>query len=360
MELIAEWRDLYGVSVLVVSAAVLVGAAFGWLGERSDYCARSAYDELLAGPHAGSAAKPNQLWQLAFASLTAIAGVFLAQKMGWINLDNAPLGGTSLNLFGLFAGAYLFGIGMALSRGCISRLVVLTGRGNVRALITLVFTALFAWTSISGILAVPRVYLAEILQVDLPVEISHAMIGLWIVLLATIAGVALRRGGPDHIVRRTAMAMAIGLLVPACFFITSGIGADEFEPVAIEGLRFTGPIADTLGYLVYSTAFAPKFGVGLIAGALVGAAASAALAGRAAIEGFANAPHPLRYITGALFMGFGGVLAGGCTIGWLLSGASVLNGGVLIAFIGFMAGNFSLRLSAFGGFLDGQIAPTRV
>jgi uncharacterized membrane protein YedE/YeeE len=360
MELISQWRELYGVSVLVVSAAVVVGAAFGWLGERSDYCARSAYDELLPGNHTGSWGQPNQLWQMTCASLTAMAGVFLARMMGWINIDAAPLSGTSLSLFGLFVGAYLFGIGMALSRGCISRLVVLTGRGNVRALITLVFTALFAWTSISGVLAVPRVYLAGILQVELPVDLSHLMIGLWIVLLAAIAGLVLRRGGPDQIVRRTAFAMAIGLLVPACFFITSGIGADEFEPVAVEGLRFTGPVADTLGYLVYSTAFAPKFGVGIIAGALVGAAVSAALAGRAKIEGFANAPHPLRYIAGALFMGFGGVLASGCTIGWLLSGASVLNGGVLIAFVGFMAGNFSLRLSSFGGFLDGQTAPTRV
>jgi uncharacterized membrane protein YedE/YeeE len=59
-------------------------------------------------------------------------------------------------------------------------------------------------------------------------------------------------------------------------------------------------------------------------------------------------------------MGFGGVLAGGCTVGWLLSGASVLNGGVLIAFVGFMAGNFSLRLRTFSGFLNRQAVPTRV
>jgi uncharacterized membrane protein YedE/YeeE len=360
MELILEWRDIFGVSVLVVGAAVIVGAAFGWLGERSDYCARSAYDELLAGNHVGLRRKPNQLWQLSLASVTAMAGVFLAQGLGWINIDDAPLAGSSLNLCGLFVGTYMFGVGMGLSRGCISRLVVLTGRGNIRALTTLVFTALFAWTSISGVLALPRVYMSGILQVELPAEISHLMIVLWIVLLLAIAGLALRRGGPDQIVRRTGLALAIGLLVPACFFITSSIGADDFEPVLVEGLRFTGPIADTLGYLVYSTAFAPKFGVGLIFGALAGAAASAALAGRTKIEGFANAPHPLSYITGAFFMGFGGVLAGGCTVGWLLSGASVLNGGVLIAFVGFMAGNFSLRLRTFSGFLNRQAVPTRV
>ena len=100
MELILEWRDIFGVSVLVVGAAVIVGAAFGWLGERSDYCARSAYDELLAGNHVGLRRKPNQLWQLSLASVTAMAGVFLAQGLGWINIDDAPLASCRLHVAG--------------------------------------------------------------------------------------------------------------------------------------------------------------------------------------------------------------------------------------------------------------------
>jgi uncharacterized membrane protein YedE/YeeE len=59
-------------------------------------------------------------------------------------------------------------------------------------------------------------------------------------------------------------------------------------------------------------------------------------------------------------MGFGGVIAGGCTVGWLLSGASVMNGGVVIAFLGFMAGNYSLRLRAFNAIIKGDAAPSHV
>jgi hypothetical protein len=53
-------------------------------------------------------------------------------------------------------------------------------------------------------------------------------------------------------------------------------------------------------------------------------------------------------------MAFGGVIAGGCTIGWLLTGGSVLNGGVLIAFVGFGLGNLSLRLPFVSGFLNSE------
>jgi uncharacterized membrane protein YedE/YeeE len=359
MELFSELRELYGVSLLVICASLIAGVAFGWLGERSDYCARSAFDEILPEKNLEAPSKSNQIWQVAVASLTAIIGVYISVQIELIDVSKDMLNTSSINFIGLFFGAYLFGIGMALSRGCISRLIVLTGRGNIRALITLVFTALFAWTSISGVLAIPRIYLAGLLKYDTP-DLSKLMFGVWVLILFGLIAVVLRRGGPDRIIGRTITAGFIGLLVPLCFVITSGLGADEFEPVAVEGLRFTSPIADSLNYLVYSTAFEPKFGVGLVIGALLGATASSAIAGRTKVEGFYNAPHPLRYIIGAFFMGFGGVIAGGCTVGWLLSGASVMNGGVLIAFVGFAAGNYSLRLINFGGLLNGEAAPTRV
>ena len=127
-----------------------------------------------------------------------------------------------------------------------------------------------------------------------------------------------------------------------------------------KALRFILPVADSLGYFVYSTALTPKFGLGLVGGAFIGTILSAKLSGRIVIEGFNNAPHPLRYILGAFFMAFGGVIAGGCTVGWLLTGGSVLNGGVLIAFAGFGLGNLSLRLPFISGFLNSETATASV
>ena len=359
MEDLSALRELYGLAVVVFGGALCAGIVFGWLGERSDYCARSAFDEVFLTDNSNRRAPSNQLWQLAVASLTAILGVQAASQFDLIDTTKDMLNVQSINFVGLFLGSFLFGIGMGLSRGCISRLLILTGRGNIRAFITLIFTAFFAWASISGLLATSRIYLATLAKYEAP-DLSKLLFGLWIIVLIAMIGLVIRRGGPEQIIKRTAMSIGIGALVPACFFVTSRLGADEFEPVGVEALRFTAPIVDSLNYLVYSTAITPKFGFGLVIGVLAGATASAALAGRTKIEGFYNAPHPLRYIIGAFFMGFGGVIAGGCTVGWLLSGASVMNGGVLIAFLGFAAGNFSLRLRAFNTLIKGDTAPSQV
>jgi uncharacterized membrane protein YedE/YeeE len=360
VETILEWRDMYGVTTLVLVASLLVGGLFGWLAERSDYCARSAYDEIFSLTNRTGRGQLNQLWQVAIAGISAIIAILIARQLELFDIEQARQFKAPLNLVGLFLGTLLFGIGMGLSRGCVSRLVVLSGRGNIRALITLVFLSLFAWSAISGVLAVPRITVASLGQIEYSPVLSHSLFAIWVLLLLVAVMLVMRRGGADQPVKRALMAASIGLLVPACFFVTAVIGADEFDPVPVEGLRFILPVADSLGYFVYSTALTPKFGLGLVGGAFIGTILSAKLSGRIVIEGFNNAPHPLRYILGAFFMSFGGVIAGGCTIGWLLTGGSVLNGGVLIAFAGFGLGNLSLRLPFINGFLDKETVTSSV
>ena len=154
METIIEWRDIYGVTTVVLAASLLVGGLFGWLAERSDYCARSAYDELATITSQTGRGQFNQLWQVAIAGISAIIAILIASQLDLINIESARQYKAPLNLFGLFFGTLLFGIGMGLSRGCVSRLIILSGRGNIRALITLVFLSLFAWSAISGVLEV--------------------------------------------------------------------------------------------------------------------------------------------------------------------------------------------------------------
>ena len=360
METIVEWRDIFGVTTIVLAASLLVGGMFGWLAERSDYCARSAYDEIFLLTSRKERGAFNQLWQVAIAGISAIIAILVARQLGLIDIEAARQFKAPLNLVGLFFGTLLFGVGMGLSRGCVSRLIIISGRGNIRALITLMFLSLFAWSAISGVLAVPRITIASLGQIEYSPVLSHSLFAIWILTLLVAIGLVMRRGGADQPVKRALMAASIGLLVPACFSITAVIGADEFDPIPVEGLRFILPVADSLGYFVYSTAFTPKFGLGLVGGAFIGAILSAKLSRRIVIEGFNNAPHPLRYILGAFFMAFGGVIAGGCTVGWLLTGGSVLNGGVLIAFVGFGLGNFSLRLPFISGFLDSETVTSSV
>ena len=66
-----------------------------------------------------------------------------------------------------------------------------------------------------------------------------------------------------------------------------------------------------------------SFDLGLVPGVFLGSFLAAALFGELKLEGFQGGASMRRYIVGALCMGFGGMLAGGCAVGAGLSGAAV-------------------------------------
>jgi len=338
--MIENLRDAFGVVNLVFFLSLLVGFTFGWLAERSDFCIRASIVSLLDGQIAGTNRNSQNILMLLIAIITAFLGVQIANFYELLDYSNSLHGRVDVNVVAVFIGSTIFGVGMWLSRGCMSRLVVLSGRGNVRAFIALFFTAFVALSTLTGILSKPRLLIS---QLALPDQINHALLSLgdFFVPIASVFFVyMLIRQRRVLSISKLSLAICIGLLVPLCFYITSVIGADDFEPVEVEGLVFTSSVASTLSYLAYSTALTPKFGMGLVLGGLLGSCLSSLFARRAKLEGFQNAPHPLRYIAGAMLMGFGGVVAGGCTFGWLLTGSSVGNGGALIAITGFFAGTY--------------------
>ncbi|MDE2092374.1 MAG: YeeE/YedE family protein, partial [Burkholderiales bacterium] len=65
------------------------------------------------------------------------------------------------------------------------------------------------------------------------------------------------------------------------------------------------------------------FDLGLLPGVLLGSFVAAAWFGELKLEGFHDGASMRRYMLGAMLMGFGGMLAGGCAVGAGLSGASV-------------------------------------
>lgn len=65
------------------------------------------------------------------------------------------------------------------------------------------------------------------------------------------------------------------------------------------------------------------FGVGLVPGVFIGAGMMALLKRQAKIERFGADTPMERYLLGAVLMGFGSMLAGGCAVGAGMSGGSV-------------------------------------
>ena len=65
------------------------------------------------------------------------------------------------------------------------------------------------------------------------------------------------------------------------------------------------------------------FDLGIMPGVFLGSFSAAALAGELRLEGFSDGRGMRRYLFGAVLMGFGAMLAGGCAVGAGVTGASV-------------------------------------
>jgi hypothetical protein len=76
----------------------------------------------------------------------------------------------------------------------------------------------------------------------------------------------------------------------------------------------------------------------VVGGILLGSAGAALASGTFRLEGFTSRDDMLNHLGGAALMGFGGVLAAGCTVGQGLTGIATLAMGSLLAFAGILAG----------------------
>lgn len=307
--------------------ALGLGALFGALAQVTRFCLRRA---IVAGEDRRQAAG---VWLTALA--VAVLGTQLAVAQGWIAFDDHRFMATDLPVLAIVAGGVMFGIGMVLTRGCISRLTVLSGAGNLRAITVLVVFAITAHAALKGVLAPVRTALGGH-TVSLESAALPGAAAIWAGLIAIAAlAYALRSGNRSGVL---VLAGLIGALVPMAWVGTGFVLYDDFDPIAMQSLSFTSSAADGLFYAVASTAVGANFGAGLIGGVLVGAVLAALLTGRFEWQSFDSPRQTGRYLAGAVLMGLGGVLAGGCTVGAGLAGVPTLSLAAVLALGAIIAG----------------------
>jgi uncharacterized membrane protein YedE/YeeE len=320
----------YTAPQVAVGLALILGAAFGLLAERTKFCFRRG----LVGEDRKQA---MGVWLTALA--VAVLGTQAAVLGGYISFDGHRFMTGNLPILAIAVGGLLFGAGMVLTRGCVSRLTVLSATGNLRAVFVLLVFAITAQATLKGVLAPVRTALGSVTvplgdTVSLAALPGGALVWSLVIALAALA-VALRSGNR---VTTLVLAALLGALVPAGWVGTGFVLYDDFDPVALESLSFTAPFADTLFWTVASTSIPANFGVGLIGGVLGGALLSSLLFGSFQWQSFSAPAETGRYAAGAGLMGVGGVLAGGCTVGAGLAGVPTLSIAALLAILSIAAG----------------------
>jgi uncharacterized membrane protein YedE/YeeE len=332
-----------------VYLALAIGLLFGALAEQTKFCFRRG----LVGDDRRAALG---VWMMALAS--AIVGTQAAIALELVDFSGHRFFAEDLPIVGLVLGGLMFGAGMVLTRGCVSRLTVLSASGNLRALTVLAVFAIIAHATLKGVLAPLATQAAAI---TLPVGDLAALASLpggtllWAgALLVAALAIALRSGNP---VSRLVLAALLGLLVPAGWVGTGFVLYDDFDPVVLQSLSFTAPWADTLFWTVASTSIPAGFGVGLIGGVLLGSLISALLSRRFAWQSFTSPRETGRYLTGAGLMGIGAVLAGGCTVGAGLAGIPALSLPALIVLGAITLGALGMNTALKGASSRAALSP---
>ena len=319
-----------------VILGLFVGLTFGVAAQISRFCLRRA---IVGAPEERKSA--SAVWLTALA--VAITGFAIASATGLIAIEDHRLLTTDLPLPALVLGGLAFGAGMVLTQGCMSRLTVLGATGNLRALTVLLIFALIAHAALKGVLSPVREALTAVTISSPLASLRDLPFGEFLAI-AVVGAFAIKlivqgKPKPSHI----ALGALIGLVPVLGWSGTSVLLMDEFDPLPVQSAAFTLPLADTLFWSIASSAIPAGFGVGLVGGVLGGGFVSAAVRGELELKSFEGASQTLRYSAGAVMMGLGGVLAGGCTVGAGLSGVSMLSISAIIALGSIVVGAYAMN-----------------
>lgn len=319
-----------------------LGAVFGAAAHIGRFCLLRGVKGLQSGGDLAA------LRAFALAMLVAMLASQALHLTGGTDLDAAMQLRATAPWPSMAAGGVIFGLGMVLANACGARALVLLGGGNLRALLVLLCLGLAAQATLTGVLAPARMALQQAAAgagtggATLPQMLQMAglsgpaalalAIALPAFALACLAWPLLRRSRTEALA-----AVVIGLTIAGGWWASFALD-DPFDPRPLNSLSFVGPLGDGLLWLMLATGRQVSFAVAIIAGTLLGAFATALATGGFRTESFGSAPQVLRAIAGGVLMGFGGVLALGCSIGQGLSGFSTLSPGSLVALAGILAG----------------------
>ena len=184
-----EWLVArHGSAPVLLACGLFVGILFGFMAQRSQFCLRAAVVEFATGQFGIKLS----IWLLTFA--TALLGVQALIGFGMLNVEQSRALSATGSISGAMLGGMSFGIGMVLARGCASRLLVLSGSGNARALLAGLVFVVAAQAAYQGLLA--------------PLRLSVS--GIWTIEGGAARNLRVWMGWPDRVGH--VLALAIGMI----------------------------------------------------------------------------------------------------------------------------------------------------
>ena len=345
----------------VLGATGVVSLVLGALLHRSHFCTMGAVsDAVIMGSF-------DRLRQWALALAVAILGFGIMTYGGYISPLQSVFAQPGYWVARILGGL-LFGWGMVWASGCGAKAIVRAGAGNLKSVLVLGVMGFVALVTMKGALAYPRVYIFEIPQWSPSTglfagQCVSAMMGVdaqtgafvAALIMAIALSVWIFKDAEFLTFRNLVTGVSVGLIISLVWAISGiwGHGLEHPETLEefflsttsgkMEALSLTAPVALGMDAVMYLSDGSKRLTLGMmsVVGLFVGALLSALLKGSYKLEGFTNADDLMRHLLGASLMGFGAVMAMGCTFGQGLSGMSTLNLMSALAALSMVAGAYA-------------------
>jgi hypothetical protein len=354
--------ELAGLQQQVLWSAFLIAAAFGALVQRTGFCTMGAVSDIALMRDF------TRMRQWTLAAAVATLGFAMLSAGGLVRAPQTLYASRQWLWLSALAGGGLFGFGMVLSSGCVSKTLVRVGGGSLKSLVVVLVTGIAAFATLKGLTAVWRVNTVDRIAADLGANADAATLlargaGLSAGSAALIAGLVLGAALlafslASRESRRPLNVLAgagVGLLVLAMFYVTGHVGHLAEHPETLEeswlatnstraeGLSFVAPTAFALDWLMFFSDASKRLTVGIVsvAGVILGSAAMAFARRSFRWEGFAGTPDLGHHLAGGVMMGVGGVTAMGCSIGQGVTGFATLTLTSIVAAAAMVAGAFA-------------------
>ncbi|MBN9457404.1 MAG: YeeE/YedE family protein [Bosea sp.] len=326
-------------------AGMLVGGACGFTVRRARLCSFGAIEDAWMG------GDTRRLRIFGLALAVALAGAQSLIGLGLLDPVNATYVQPALPWLSIAIGSTMFGLGMALVGTCSFGSLVRLGAGDLRSLIVMMVFGSVAYATLRGMLAPLRIEILERVAWPVPGGLKGDLASMLAylgaphprlafsaaavtVLVAAVAADARLRRSPRLLVA----GLTLGLAVVAGWWVT-GVAVDAFDHVPkAQSLTFVSPVGRALYAVLTSPAALLEFGIGTLVGVTFGSFLSALYDREFRWEAFDDDREMRRHLLGAVLMGGGGVLAGGCTIGQGISAGSMLALSWPLAIAGMMIG----------------------
>lgn len=319
-----EFRD----ELLYIIISLFIGFLYGVIAQRKQFCFSGGIKDLILFKHTRRTAS------LIVAITTAILFTQLISYMYEIDLMQTKYY-LNINYLFIVIGGLMFGYGMMVSDGCSSRHLIKFAQGDKESLYILISLGLFSFLTYLAISTYyDYIYSNEIIKfltADTTFQIPLLLVAG---VLIYILYLSLKKCMNFF---QVLDGFAIGLLISFVWFATAFFKEELFIDISAQSLSFVYPLGKIIEYVQSGfNASYLIFPVLTVIGVLVGAFISSLFNKQYSKKLMCdssqqNPPSLFQKLIGGAFMGVGGILAIGCTVGQGLSGISTLSFASLLA-----------------------------